>query len=78
MTSAKPMTGAEVKGYRTLTEGDILVMNRFKDVSRHFINLLDTAKETGADPRWAATARTEMQKACMFACRAVAKPDDDC
>lgn len=78
MTSAKPMTGAEVKGYRTLTDGDIQLMNRFKDVSRHFINLLDTAKETGADPRWVAMARTEMQKACMFACRAVAKPDDDC
>ncbi|WP_306587644.1 Acb2/Tad1 domain-containing protein [Hafnia paralvei] len=78
MSEAKPQDGSTVKGYRTLTSGDIEVMNRFKEISRHFLNLLDTAKETGADPRWVATAKTEMQKACMFACRSVAKPDDDC
>ncbi len=78
MSEAKPQDGSTVKGYRTLTTGDIQVMNRFKEVSRHFINLLDTAKETGADPRWVAIAKTEMQKACMFACRSVAKPDDEC
>ncbi|EPK5594478.1 hypothetical protein POF88_18380 [Enterobacter kobei] len=78
MSEAKPQDGSTVKGYRTLTPGDIEVMNRLKDVSRHFLNLLETSKETGADPRWAVMAKTEMQKACMFACRAVAKPDDDC
>ena len=78
MSEAKPQDGSTVKGYRTLTTGDIEVMNRLKDVSRHFLSLLDTAKEAGADPRWVAMAKTEMQKACMFACRSVAKPDDDC
>lgn len=78
MSEAKPQDGSTVKGYRTLTPGDIEVMNRFKDVSRHFLNLLDTAKEVGADPRWVAMAKTEMQKACMSARRAVAQPDDDC
>lgn len=75
---AQPMTGADIKGYRTLSEGDKQQMNHLKDVSRHFINLLETAKESGADPRWIARARTAMQDACMFGCRAVAKPDDDC
>lgn len=28
--------------------------------------------------RWLAIARTEVQKACMAACRAVARPADDC
>lgn len=78
MSEAKPQDGSTVKGYRTLTPGDIEVMNRLKDVSRHFISLLNTAKDTGADPRWVAMAKTEMQKACMSACRAVAQPDDDC
>ncbi|WP_147196001.1 hypothetical protein [Pantoea sp. CCBC3-3-1] len=78
MSEAKPQDGSTVKGYRTLTAGDIEVMNRLKDVSRHFLNLLETSKETGANPRWIAMAKTEMQKACMFACRAVAQPDDDC
>lgn len=78
MNSAKPMTGVEVRGYRTLNEGDIQVMNQLKDVSRQFLILLEAARETGADPRWVSMAKTEMQKACMSACRAVAKPDDDC
>ncbi|WP_426817913.1 DUF7681 family protein [Winslowiella sp. 2C04] len=78
MSEAKPQDGSTVKGYRTLTTGDIEVMNRLKDVSRHFLNLLETSKETGADPRWVALAKTQMQLACMFACRAVAQPDDDC
>ncbi|EPK7771268.1 DUF7681 family protein [Klebsiella oxytoca] len=78
MSEAKPQDGNTVKGYRTLTAGDIEQMNRLKDVSRHFINLLETAKESGADLRWLAMAKTEMQKACMFGCRAVAQPDDDC
>lgn len=78
MSEAKPQDGSTVKGYRTLTSGDIEVMNRLKDVSRHFLNLLDTAEETGADPRRVAMAKTEMEKACMFACRSVVQPDDDC
>lgn len=78
MSEAKPQDGSTVKGYRTLTPGDIEVMNRLKDVSRHFLSLLETSKETGADPRWVAMAKTQMQQACMFACRAVAQPDDDC
>lgn len=28
--------------------------------------------------RWLAMAKTDMQTACMKACRGVAKPDDDC
>lgn len=78
MIEAKPQDGNTVKGYRTLSEGDIQQMNTLKGISRHFMSILDTAKESGADPRWVAMAKTEMQKACMFACRAVAKPDDDC
>lgn len=41
MSEAKPQDGSTVKGYRTLTAGDIDRMNRLKDVSRHFCSLLD-------------------------------------
>ena len=44
MSEAKPQDGSTVKGYRTLSPGDIEVMNRLKGVSRHFLSLLDTAK----------------------------------
>lgn len=78
MSEAKPQDGNTVNGYRTLSEGDIQQMNTLKGISRNFMSILDTAKESGADPRWVSMAKTEMQKACMFACRAVAKPDDYC
>ncbi|EJK8936398.1 hypothetical protein RJO00_003759 [Enterobacter hormaechei] len=45
MSEAKPQDGTTVKGYRTLTPGDIERMNRLKGVSRHFCNLLDTERE---------------------------------
>lgn len=45
MSEAKPQDGSTVKGYRTLTPGDIERMNRLKGVSRHFCRLLDTERE---------------------------------
>ncbi|EMO9462467.1 DUF7681 family protein [Raoultella ornithinolytica] len=78
MSEAKPQDGSTVKGYRTLGDKDIANMNRLKEISRQFIAQLDFLKEGDADGRWLAMAKTEMQKACMSACRAVAQPDDDC
>ncbi|AOE41231.1 hypothetical protein BEE12_16050 [Pantoea agglomerans] len=78
MSSAAPQTGATVTGYRTLSTDEIALMNRFKAVSKEFCALITEAKDTGADPRWLAMAKSHMQHSCMFACRAVTKPDDDC
>ncbi|EMC0022451.1 hypothetical protein U9W73_000500 [Enterobacter cloacae] len=94
MSEAKPQDGGAVKGYRALTPGDIERMNRFKGVSRHFCSLLDTEREVvsaevvergsqseterAESLRCLAIARTKMQEACMWACRAVARPDADC
>lgn len=94
MSEAKPQDGSTVKGYRTLTAGDIERMNRLKGVSRHFCSLLDTEREVATAEvvergsqaetdraealRCLAIARTKMQEACMWACRAVARPDSDC
>lgn len=90
MSEAKPQDGSTVKGYRTLTTGDIERMNRLKDVSRHFCNLLGTEHNSTMDGvvkeesernealRCLDIARTKMQEACMWACRAVARPDADC
>lgn len=72
------MTGKEVQGYRTLTEKDIANMNRLKEISRQFLAQLEFLNDGENDPRWLAIARTDMQTACMAACRAVARPDSDC
>ncbi|PQK86768.1 DUF7681 family protein [Pantoea ananatis] len=79
MSEAKPQDGSKVQGYRTLTDKDIREMNRLKEISRQFMAQLEYLKGANDyDPRWLAQAKTSMQHACMFACRAVAKSDDDC
>lgn len=94
MNEAKPQDGSTVKGYRTLNVAEIDAMNRLKDISRMFIKELDVLSEcASAEPvergsrrelerqqtlRWLSIACTDMQTACMAACRAVARPDEDC
>lgn len=93
MNEAKPQDGSTVKGYRTLGPEEIDDMNQLKGVSREFCLLLEKqnawvndelivtgnsstdAHEAG---RCLSIARTKMQEACMWACRAVARPDTDC
>lgn len=78
MNEAKPQDGSAVKGYRSLTDKDIANMNRLKEISRQFIAQIEFLKGESTDPHWLAIAKTDMQTACMAACRAVARPDDDC
>ncbi len=85
MSEAKPQDGSTVKGYRELSFGEIGKMNQFKDLSRQFIKLLrehvNDAQRTPHDweaVEWIKQAEFDMKRACMAACRAVARPDDDC
>lgn len=79
MTEAKPQDGSTVKGYRTLSDDDIALMNAMKGISRQFLAALaELGKHPDSDKRWLAIARTDMQTACMAACRAIARPDEDC
>ncbi len=94
MSEAKPQDGTTVKGYRTLTADDIAQMNELKEISRDFCEKLDIerthlsldvveansqeASERVEALRCLAIARTKMQEACIWACRAVARPDADC
>lgn len=93
MSEAKPQDGSTVKGYRTQGPKEIEDLNLLKQSSREFCKLLDEQRgfvsnelsETGGHSveaneagRCLALARTKMQEACMWACRAVARPDADC
>ena len=94
MNEAKPQDGSTVKGYRTLTADGIAQMNDLTDISRNFCEQLDIERthllletvEAGSPEesdrsealRCLAIARTKMQEACMWVCRAVARPDADC
>ncbi|MCC3239974.1 MULTISPECIES: Acb2/Tad1 domain-containing protein [Enterobacter cloacae complex] len=94
MSEAKPQDGTTVKGYRTLSADDIAQMNGLKEISRDFCEQLDLERthlslqvvdanseevsERSEALRCLAIARTKMQEACMWACRAVSRPDSDC
>lgn len=94
MSEAKPQDGSTVKGYRTLSVDDIAQMNDLKEISRDFCEKLDLerthlslevveanseeASERSEALRCLSIPRTKMQEACMWACRAVARPDADC
>lgn len=93
-TAAEPQDGTKVQGYRKLGDKEIALMNSFKETSRYFIASLEQYRdelhaqtvergskqeqERNEAMRWLSIARTDMQTACMAACRAVAKPEDDC
>lgn len=94
MSKAKPQDGSTMKGDRKLTDDDIAQMNELKDISRDFCERLDIERthlsmevaDTNSEEaqqrddalRCLAIARTKMQEACMWAVRAVARPDADC
>jgi hypothetical protein len=78
MSEAKPQDGSKVTGYRTLTDKDISNMNRLKEISRQFIAQVEFLNGGDVDHRCMAIARTKMQEACMWACRGVAQPKNDC
>lgn len=93
MSEAKLQDGSTVKGYRTLTDGDIERMNRLKGVSRHFCKLLDTERENVSAElsetvnhsveaqeasRCLTIIYTKMYRACMLAFGSVVHPDASC
>jgi hypothetical protein len=64
-----------IDGYRELDEGEIAGMNAVKRAEQAFLAVVRENQEIGADPRWTAIAITAIEKASMFAGRAIARPD---
>lgn len=75
MSEAKPQGGSTVKGYRTLTAGDT---EREVTAAEVVARGSQAERERAEALRCLAIARTKMQEACMWACRAVARPGADC
>lgn len=75
--AAAPPIGPAVTGYRTLTEGDIALMNRIKakeaDVAE-LVALVRVTAPAGEPQRQCALAVTAFEEAFMRLVRAVAQP----
>ena len=64
-----------IKGYRELTEAEVDTINSIKETAEEVGEIIEgmTGWE-GADQRWLAIAKTDLQKGFMALTRAVAKP----
>lgn len=66
----------QIKGYKELTETQILVINHIKGIGENlenFIQILNTFP--GTDKRWISIGRTDLETGIMALVRSVANPD---
>ena len=68
------MTDQPIKGYRTLDQTEIDLINEIKSDAAKIELLVEALKQRGADGRWVAIGVTHLQQGFMALTRAVAKP----
>lgn len=65
----------EITGYRDLTQEEINLMNRSKELASQVGDFIEHLSKTGYDDkRWLAIAKTDLQKGFMSLTRSIAKP----
>jgi len=70
------MKSAPIKGYRDLSQAEIDLMNKLKEVAVEVGTWVDIVlDDPDTDKRWANIAKTDLQKGFMSLIRAVAKPE---
>jgi hypothetical protein len=67
---------SSIKGYRELSNDEIVLINRLKSLAEVVGETVDEIHNMeDSDKRWAAIARTDLQTGFMALIRAVAKPE---
>lgn len=70
------MKTANIKGYRDLSQAEVDLMNKLKEVAVTVGEWVDIVlDDPDTDKRWANIAKTDLQKGFMSLIRAVAKPE---
>lgn len=70
------MKTGPIKGYRDLSQSEIDLMNKLKDVAVEVGKWVDIVMDDpDTDKRWASIAKTDLQKGFMSLIRAVAQPE---
>lgn len=70
----------KIKSYRELTQEEIDMMNRIKDIETEVAKIVnEMLNDDGSDfdQRWIRVARTDIQKGFMSLVRSVAKPETE-
>ncbi len=68
----------KIKGYRELDEREVELMNEIKEKAEEvgeMICHLEDHDFSGADQRWVAIGKTDLQKGFMALTRSIAKPE---
>lgn len=66
----------KIKGYRTLTDSEINLMNSCKTLGSELENIISVLRsEEETDKRWIDIAETDLQKGIMGLVRSIAKPE---
>lgn len=66
-----------IKGYRDLSESEIVRMNEAKELAAQVGSLIDAlsvSSDVRVDQRWLAIAKTDLQKGFMSLVRSIAQP----
>jgi hypothetical protein len=65
----------KIIGYRSLTDKQYDLVNEIKRAEIAVLDLIDVAVEENSDKRWAAIAKTDMERGFMSLVRAVTRPE---
>lgn len=66
----------KINGYRDLSEDEIATINDIKRLAEEVGEVIDGfAGYSGADQRWLAIAKTDLQKGFMSLVRCIARPE---
>lgn len=70
----------KIKGYKELSQDEIDLMNKVKDLGNNIGTMIDQMEQghyddMSFDTRWLAIARTQLQQGFMALTRSIAKPD---
>lgn len=72
----------KIKGYRDLTEDEILLMNEAKELAEKCRVFIEKLGDTNAvtsnhsiDMRWLSIGKTDLQKGFMAVVRSIARPE---
>jgi uncharacterized protein YjgD (DUF1641 family) len=65
----------KITGYRELSQEDIDLMNKIKEIGIELSSLIQSVTDNGStDMRWVNTARTALQTGLMQLTRSIAQP----